>query len=141
LGVILDSSVIIGAERAGHSPAQLIRNVVEHVGDQPAALSAVGYAEVAHGIYRAQSEAQRAGRENFVGGLLAQLPVYPFTREAADLAARLGAESAASGNVIPIADLFIATTALSLGFTVLTANDRHFRLVPGLTVLSFKLRA
>jgi tRNA(fMet)-specific endonuclease VapC len=139
LGVILDSSVIIGAERAGHSPAQLIRHVVEHVGDQPAA--AVGYAEVAHGIYRAQSEAQRAARKNFVEGLLAQLPVYPFTREAADLAAKLGAESAARGNVIPIADLFIGATALSLGFAVLTANDRHFRLVPGLTVLSFKLRA
>lgn len=139
MGVILDSSVVIGAERAGHSPAQLIRQVLQQIGDGPAALSAIGYAEVAHGIYRAQSEPQRIARKAFVDGLLAHLPVYPFTREAGDLAARIGAEGATTGNAIPIADLLIGATALSLGFAVLTANDRHFRLMPGLTVLSFKL--
>jgi predicted nucleic acid-binding protein len=131
---------VIGAERTGQTPAYLISQVIEQCGDQPAALSAVGYAEVAHGIYRAQSEAQRRFRRAFVEGLLAELGVLPFTREAAELAARIGAEGYATGNVIPIADLLIGTTALSLGFSVLTANDRHFRLIPGLSAVSFKPR-
>ncbi|HXE06499.1 MAG TPA: PIN domain-containing protein [Acidobacteriaceae bacterium] len=141
MGVILDSSVVIGAERAGLTPADLIRQTMAQLGDRPVALSAIGYAEVAHGIYRAKSEKQRQARRLFVEGLLAQLGVYPFTREAAELAARIGAEAVTAGNAVPVADLFIGATALSLGYAVLTSNDRHFRLVPGLTVISFKQRA
>jgi len=33
-------------------------------------------------------------------------------------------------------DLLIGATALSLGFSVLTTNMRHFKLIPGLNVLS-----
>src|SRR5579863_5247145 len=39
--------------------------------------------------------------------------------------------------VIPFPDLLIGATALSLGFSVLTANLRHFRLIPGLSVKHF----
>jgi predicted nucleic acid-binding protein len=114
-----------------------MERVFRHVGNQPAALSAVGYAELAHGIYRAKTELQRSLRKRFVAGLISQLSVYPFTREAADLAAKIGAEGIMAGSIIPLADLFIGTTVLSLGFSVLTANERHFRLIPNLVVLPF----
>jgi predicted nucleic acid-binding protein len=38
---------------------------------------------------------------------------------------------------IPFADLLIGVTALELGFSVLTVNLRHFRLIPGLKVEQF----
>jgi predicted nucleic acid-binding protein len=55
MGLILDSSVVIAAERRGDTVEKLIEWVVSVAGDQEAALSAVGLTELAHGIYRAQS--------------------------------------------------------------------------------------
>lgn len=123
MGVILDSSVVILAERAGQTPLMLMERVFQQLGNQQAALSAIGYSELAHGIYRAKTEA---------------LSIYPFTREAADLAAKIGAEAMMAGSIVPYADLLIGATALSLEFSVLTANERHFRLIPSLEVHSFR---
>lgn len=53
MGLILDSSVVIAAERRGDTVEKLIEWVVSVAGDQDAALSAVGVTELAHGIYRA----------------------------------------------------------------------------------------
>lgn len=97
MGIILDSSVVISAERAGQTPAMLMERVFQHLGDQPAAISSIGYAELAHGIYRSKTELQRSFRRTFVADLVAQLSAYPFTREAADLAAKIGAETMMAG--------------------------------------------
>jgi tRNA(fMet)-specific endonuclease VapC len=51
------------------------------------------------------------------------------------LAGRIDGEQQAKGVTVPIGDLLIGATALSLGFSVLTVNPRHFRLIPGLPVL------
>ncbi len=37
--------------------------------------------------------------------------------------------------VIPFGDLLIGATALSIGFSVLTTNLRHFQKIPGLSVM------
>ena len=53
------------------------------------------------------------------------------------LAGKIDGEQQAQGVTIPFADLLIGATALSLGFSLLTANLRHFRLIPGLVVIPF----
>jgi predicted nucleic acid-binding protein len=58
--------------------------------------------------------------------LAADLTVYPYTAETALLDGRLGGEQQARGNSIPFSDLLIGATALSLGFSILTLNLRHF---------------
>jgi len=72
-----------------------------------------------------------------VDELLADLTVYPYTKETAILAGKLDGEQQALGIVIPFPDLLIGATALSLGFAVLTANPRHFGLIPRLSVKHF----
>jgi hypothetical protein len=42
MGLILDSSVVIAAERRGDRVEQLIEKIVKATGDQEAALSAIG---------------------------------------------------------------------------------------------------
>jgi predicted nucleic acid-binding protein len=37
--------------------------------------------------------------------------------------------------VVPFADLLIGVTALSLGYSVLTINARHFARIPGLPLV------
>ena len=78
MGLILDSSVVIAAERRGDTVEQLIEKIVKATGDQEAALSAIGLTELIHGIYRAHAPAQRFRRESFLNELLTDLTVYPY---------------------------------------------------------------
>jgi predicted nucleic acid-binding protein len=55
----------------------------------------------------------------------------------AELAGRIGGEQAAIGQTIPPIDLMIGVTALSLNFSILTANLRHFRMIPNLNMIPF----
>lgn len=135
MGLILDSSVVIAAERRGDTVEKLIEWVVSVAGDQAAALSAVGLTELAHGIYRAQNPEIRERRQAFIDDLLRALVVYPYTTATALLAAKIDGEQQAKGVKIPFGDLLVGVTALELGFSVLTVNVRHFRLIPGLQIV------
>jgi len=137
VGLILDSSIAIAAERRGDSVQALLQRVIDTAGDQEAALSTAGIVELVHGIHRANTAERRARREAFVDDLLATVVVYPLTTDIARLAGRLDAEQQSRGIVIPFADLLIGTTALALGYSVLTTNVRHFERIPGLNLLHF----
>jgi predicted nucleic acid-binding protein len=88
-----------------------------------------------HGIYRARTAERSLRRQAFVEELRIGLTVYPYTAETALLAGRIDGEQTSRGNIIPFTDLLIGATALSLGFSVLTHNARHFKQIPGLNVL------
>ena len=135
MGLILDSSVVIAAERRGDTVEKLIEWVVSVAGDQAAALSAVGLTELAHGIYRAQNPEIREHRQAFIDDLLRALVVYPYTTATALLAAKIDGEQQSKGVKIPFGDLLVGVTALELGFSVLTVNVRHFRIIPGLQIV------
>jgi predicted nucleic acid-binding protein len=135
MGLILDSSVVIAAERRGDTPEQLVQQVISVAGNQEAALSSVGLTELVHGIYRANSAQIQLRRKSFVEELRIGLTVYPYTAETAMLAGRIDGEQTAAGVVIPFVDLLIGATALSLGFAILTANLRHFKMIPGLNII------
>jgi predicted nucleic acid-binding protein len=135
MGLILDSSVIIASERRGETVEQLIGRILLSTGDQDAALSAVGLTELVHGIYRAPTPEIRFRRETYLNEILADLTVYPYTRETALVAGKLDGEQQSRGIVIPFADLLIGATALGLSYSVLTVNVRHFELIPGLSVV------
>ncbi len=135
MGVILDSSVVIAAERRGDTVAQLLKHIVTATSDQRAALSSVGMTELVHGIYRAQTAEAQNRRDSFIRELLNDVEVYPYTKDTALVAGKIDAEQRSRGVTIPFADLLIGATALEVSYSLLTVNVRHFRLVPGLTVL------
>ncbi len=88
MGLILDSSVVIAAERRGDTVEKLIEQVISVTGDQDAALSSVGLTELVHGIYRAQTQAMRLLRQSFIDELLSDLTIYPYTKATALLAGK-----------------------------------------------------
>lgn len=135
MGLILDSSVVIAAERRGDNVTQLLREVVALTGDQRAALSSIGLTELVHGIHRAQTSQARSRRESFIRELLNDVDVYPYTRDTAMLAGKIDGEQQSRGIVIPFADLLIGATALEVGYSMLTVNLRHFERIPGLAVV------
>ena len=79
MGLILDSSVAIAAERRGDTVQAFLQRVIATAGDQEAALSPVGVVELVHGIHRADTAERRARREAFVEELLSTVAIYPLT--------------------------------------------------------------
>lgn len=134
MGLILDSTVLVGAERRLLTVRETLDEIERKFGDEELALSVMSAAELVHGVWRAQSPQIRARREEFVEEVLARLPVRPVTLRMARLAGQIDARCRSRGVTLPTADLYIGVTALDLGFKVLTANLRHFRQVPGLKV-------
>ena len=71
MGLILDSSVLITAERKGETVDQLLKQIFALTGDQDTMLSAIALVELVHGIHRASTPQIRTRREAFIRELLA----------------------------------------------------------------------
>jgi predicted nucleic acid-binding protein len=134
LGLVLDSSVLIAAERRNLRPDQAIESVQKVVGEIAIVLSAVTVAEIGHGIYRANTPELRDRRRAFLDELKATVPIHPVTEATAEIVACIGGEQAARGITLPLADLLIGACALELGYAVGTNNLRDFGRIPGLHV-------
>ncbi|HBY60145.1 MAG TPA: hypothetical protein DEH78_10005 [Solibacterales bacterium] len=135
LGLVLDSSILVAAERAKLTTPAVIKNIRASAGDVPIVICALTVAELAHGIYRANSPERSQQRRQFLDELKAQVPVHPVTEATAEIIARIGGEQAAKGINLPLGDLIIGACALELGYAIGTSNVRDFRRIPGLTIL------
>lgn len=134
MGLLIDSTLLIHAERNQFTPEQLVAAILDRYGDPELAISAMSAGELLHGCWRADTPARRARREEFVEALLAAVPVLPINLQIMRVFAEVDARLRAAGSKLPTSDLLIACTALARGEEVLTGNVRHFRKVPGLTV-------
>lgn len=135
LGTVLDSSVLIAAERKKFTTPQVIRSIREVIGNVPIVLCALTIAELGHGIYRADTPKRAQQRRQLLDELKAQIPIYSVTEVTAEIVARIGAEQAAKGVTLPLADLIIGACAIELGYAIATGNVRDFGRIPGLTVI------
>jgi tRNA(fMet)-specific endonuclease VapC len=135
MGLILDSSVLIAAERQGQNARRMLAAISGQAANTDIALSVVTLIELAHGAARADTAQRKAKREQFIQELLTALPIHPVTVPIAIRAGQIDGESQAKGVRLPISDLLIGITALELGYSLATANLRHFRMIPGLTVV------
>ena len=128
MGVILDSSVLIEAER-GHLDIDRFINDRE---TQPFGLSVITVAELLHGVHRADSEKRRIKRSAYVEKVIELFPIYPFGIDTARVYAQLWATLLRKGVQIGAHDLIIASTAIALGFSVATFDKRDFERIEGL---------
>ena len=120
--MVLDSTVVIGAERAGRNPSEMIEEIAALWGDTKVILSVITVLELAHGIARADSAQRRTTRERFVEELLNEIPVEHVAVPIAFSAGRLDGRLRAIGLQVALGDLLIGATALELGYAVLTHN-------------------
>ena len=135
LGVVLDSTVVITAERKRLSVLQLIETIHGRFGDIEVSLSAITVAELVHGIYRATTPEASERRREYIRELVDLIPIHPITVQTAYLVGQIEGQEAAKGNVLPFNDLLIAAAAIEQGYAIVTQNVRHFEKVPGLQVL------
>jgi predicted nucleic acid-binding protein len=130
MGVIFDTSVLIALER---NPSPL-EQLIQERGDEPFGISIITVSEFLHGVHRADSEKRRLKRESYVEKVIELFPIYVFDLSAARIYARIWAHLAKSGVSVGAHDLIIASTCISLGFSVITADIRDFSKIDGLTV-------
>jgi tRNA(fMet)-specific endonuclease VapC len=132
VGIVLDTSVLVAAERrALHFEALL-----ESLGEEPVAIAAITASELLHGCHRASDLGVRARRAAFVDALLEAIPVLSFGLPEARRHAELWAGLAQEGNVIGPHDMLIAATALAQGYSLVTMDQREFGRVPGLRLVA-----
>jgi tRNA(fMet)-specific endonuclease VapC len=136
VGLILDSSIVIAAERRGHTVRQILEQLQNRYGEIDIGFSVITIAELTHGAYRAKADPDKQRRLAFVDRLCSDVPVHPITVDVARLVGRIEGEQGAKGISIPFEDLLIGVTALRLGFDVASLNLRHFQLIPNLKVVS-----
>lgn len=128
MGVILDSSEIIALERNRGA----VESLVLGREDEPFAISVVTVAELLHGVERADSEIRKIKRQAFVEKVIEMIPVLPFDIGVARIYAGIWANLVRRGFTVGAHDLIIAATAISLDYTVITANRRDFEKIEGL---------
>jgi predicted nucleic acid-binding protein len=136
VGLILDSSVLIAAERKGQNAQQALSGIALRAAGEDVAISVVTVIELAHGVARANTPQRKAARRQFLSELLMVLPVHPVTVPVALRAGRIDGEISAQGIRVALSDLLIGVTALELGYRVATTNLRHFQMVPDLGIVS-----
>jgi tRNA(fMet)-specific endonuclease VapC len=123
MGTVLDTSVLIEAERA--------RVRLKLPPDEDVAIAAITASELLHGVYRADP-ARRTQRAAFVELVLRTLETLPFDLATARVHAQLWADFAQQGITLGAHDLQIAATALSRGWSLATSNSQDFARIPGL---------
>ena len=128
MGVILDTSVLIAAERKGFEIDSFTENREEEV----FGLSVISVSELLLGVHRANSRARRLKRSAYVEKIIELFPIFVFEISMARIYAELWSDLSNRGIRIGAHDLMIGSTALSLGFSVATHNVRHFERIEGL---------
>jgi len=136
LGIIVDSSVIIAAERKRQTVEDLLTSVGQAFGEVEIAISAVTLAELVHGLARANTPEIRFGRRAFIDELKKHVPVHPITDSTAEIAGQISGDQASKGITLPADDLLIGASAIEQGYAVATLNVRHFQKIPGLRVVT-----
>jgi predicted nucleic acid-binding protein len=136
VGLILDSSVLIAAERQGHNARQALAEIALRTAGEDVAVSVITLIELAHGVARANTPERKASRQQLLNELVVALPVHPVTVPVALRAGQIDGENTAQGIRVALSDLLIGVTALELGYRVATANVRHFQMIPGLEIVS-----
>lgn len=133
MGVIFDTSIIAGLERTSSS----IEKFIKGRENEPFGISMITVSELLHAVHRADSESKRQQREAFVEKIIELFPVYSFDSNASRVYARIWAQLIKKGIVVGAHDLMIASTCLSLGFSVLTAEIRDYRKIEGFKIEEF----
>jgi len=77
MGLILDSTVLVAAEREGKNARKLLKDISGNTGDTEVAISVLTLVELAHGAARANTAERKEKRLQFIEELITALPVHP----------------------------------------------------------------
>ncbi len=127
--LILDSEVLIATERAG----KYLNGVIAD--DDDVAIAAISAAELLTGVALAD-DAHRDKRTAFVRSVLDTIPIEVYDLSVARAHAHLLAHVRRAGRPRGAHDLIIAATAVATDRIVVSADNRAYADLPGVSVRS-----
>ncbi len=127
MSYLLDTNIVSDLMR---NPTGIAAAYLARVGDQTVHTSIVVAAELRYGAARKKSPRLSQRIETVLGAL----DVLPFASPADEIYGEIRAQLEESGEQIGANDLFIASQALALGFTLVTDNVREFSRVKSLSI-------
>jgi predicted nucleic acid-binding protein len=135
MGLILDSSLLIAAERKGRNARQTLTEISAGAAGEDVAVSVVTL------IAGARCGPRQYAGEKGHATAVSERTDYGFAGASCDgsygfAGGQIDGENTALGVRLALSDLLIGVTALELGYRVATANFRHFQMVPGLEIFS-----
>lgn len=134
MGLLIDTSILIGVERGTIDVDQLVRARA----DEEFYISVITASELLHGVHRAADAGLRRKRTAFVEFVIGSFGAIPIEMDVARIHAELWAEQAKHGAVIGQHDLWIAATCIARGLSLATHNEREFKRVKGLLVETWR---
>jgi tRNA(fMet)-specific endonuclease VapC len=97
----------------------------------PKALSVISYGELLYGAHKSARSQENSAK---VYRLAEVYPVIEISRAVMDCFGGMKAELSRDGISVDDFDLLIGCTALTMNYTVVTNNVKHFSRIPGLRV-------
>ena len=122
---LLDTDIIIYSLKGNQVVVDNIRN---HA-DCPKAISVITYGELVYGAQKSQQIASNLAK---IHRLREIFPVIDLSCAIMDTFAGIKAEMSRNGKIVDDFDLLIAATAVSIGYSVVSNNEKHFSKIPDL---------
>jgi len=132
MGILIDTGVFIRWERDEGKT-----NLGDWATYGEPAISVITQSELMVGVHRANTSQRKSQRLCFVQAIIANVSVLPVDSRIAEVHARIVATLNQSGNKIGPHDNWIAATAMTYDYDLLTTNAGEFRRVPGLRVIEY----
>jgi len=128
MGLVLDSSILIAAERGKFD----IRSFLDSEAPmEDVFITSITASELLHGVWRATGKT-RLRREAFVEAVIRDTPILTFDLASARRHAELWAKLESTGNRMGAHDMMIASVCLHFKHRIATLNEREFLRVDGL---------
>ena len=133
MGIIIDTSIFVGAERNSQSLSTIFSGLQL---EDDAYISVATVSELLVGVHRADNEARRILRSAFVEQILSSFTAIDITVSISRIHSKIVSDLMRRGQIIDVQDMWIAATAIQNGFSVLTYDVSDFSRIAGLNVLN-----
>jgi tRNA(fMet)-specific endonuclease VapC len=106
------------------------KNLSSHEND-PKRISVITYGELVFGARKSKDYYKNIAVAHRISELF---PVVEVSKSIMEAFADIKAALYKSGNIIDDMDLIIAATAITMNYTLVTNNEKHFSRIPGLSI-------
>jgi len=127
---LLDTDILIYSLKG---IPKVIENFKLHA-DAPKSISVISYGEL---IYGANKSVQIASNLAKVHRLQEIFPIIDASKAILECFGTLKAQLSQKGVTVADFDLLIGSTAITLGYTVVTNNEKHFSKIPDLKMVNW----
>jgi len=130
---LLDTDIIIYSLKG--DPV-VVENIKQHAAD-PKAVSVITYGELVFGAQWSQRVTENLAKVHRIKEIF---PLIEITPSIMETFGAIKAELRKTGTPVDDFDLLIGATAVTMGYSVVTNNEKHFKKISGLSITNWTKR-